>query len=73
MLRTFDYIVHHQPIFEVHLFVGTKPIGAEKLVIRAAINRECPVSVIEADQILFVYVIRRASVDPLGHVVSLPF
>ena len=61
-------IVHPvQPARQVNLFMGAKPVGAEPLILGAAVDREGPPGVIETHHVLGLDIIHATGVNPLGH------
>lgn len=50
------------------MFVGADAIGAEEIVIGAAVDDETATGVVKADHVFGFNVVGGASVDPLGHV-----
>ncbi|EEF24659.1 conserved hypothetical protein, partial [Ricinus communis] len=67
MFRTFDDIVHDEPVGQMHLLMRAHAVGRKELVIGAAIDRECPASVIKADHILILDIVDLAGLDPVAH------
>jgi hypothetical protein len=51
VLGTFDDVVHHQAVGQMHLFMRAEPVGAEELVVAAAIDGEGTSAMVEADQV----------------------
>ena len=67
MLGAFDGVVHHQPVAEMHFFMRAQAVGAEVFILRAAIDRECPAAMVEADEFLILDIIRRTGINPFCH------
>ena len=55
VLGAFDYVVHDQPLLQMHLLVGAKSVGGKIFAVRRPVDSKGPVSMIETDQIFFLY------------------
>jgi hypothetical protein len=51
----------------MHLLMGAQTVGAEILTIGAAVDGECAIVMVKADQIFFLDLIRSACADPVRH------
>src|SRR5690242_21049690 len=71
MLGAFDDVVHHQAVRQMGLLMRAEAVGRKKLIVRRAIDRKAPPSMVEADHILRFHVIFAAGFDPLTHNCSL--
>src|SRR5690606_13099853 len=61
---TFDHVVHHKALGQMHLFVSAKPVRAIVVVGRAAVDSEGAAAVVQADHILGVDLVRGADINP---------
>jgi hypothetical protein len=57
MFGAFDQVAHHQPVAEMHLFMGAFASRGEEIAFGRVIDGIGGTGVIEADQILFVDII----------------
>ena len=60
----FDHAVDDDAVFEMFVFVGTEAVGGKE-TFRGVVNALGSTFVVEAQQVFFVYVIRRAGLYPV--------
>src|SRR6056297_154610 len=70
VLGTFDRVVHHQTVGQMHLLVCAEPVGAPDPAVEVAVDGEGPLAVVETDHVLLLDPVQRADIDPVGHPVS---